>query len=246
MQENGLIDVPAQHSQNFGNDASLRAELSDAIDRRNKADEHAATAKDTARRAERACADARLSVSDFRAKHDAKLTELREAHVRAISDAIRQDKPVPGAPTPAPLDIAALQALEGQHAALEVSSTYLGLEANEAAAEAAKLAQEVHTCAVAVADHVYAVKHAELKAALSIVRKLEEEASAFHILDECRPGGALFATMKAELAIHLDREKALIAEDPQLRERRKMQEHIEGLEHPGRTPMAGFSSPPVR
>ena len=97
-----IMEAPEDEPGLPGNAQALRAALADAITSRREADERADAAKDTARRAEQARADARRYVDSFHAAHAAKATELREAHVKAISEAIRQDKPVPGTPASRP------------------------------------------------------------------------------------------------------------------------------------------------
>jgi hypothetical protein len=133
-------------------EADLRAALAEAIDRRHKADERAAAAKASAQRAEAHRADARKYVDGFREAHDAKVREAREIHAKAISEAIRQGRTVPGTPPAAVIDHDALQAAQDQCDALEVSATYLGLEANEAATEAGKAMEAVHVAAASPCD----------------------------------------------------------------------------------------------
>lgn len=197
-------------------EAELRATLKAAIARRDDLDRLAATAKETAHRAEALHIDARRVVDEFRARHDANVKAAREAHAHAISECIRAGKTVPGTPPPAALDIAALQAAEQQAAALEVSSIYLAVEANEAADAAAKAASEARLAATAVYDHIMRRKHLRLLAAQRIVNKERRDLSGFHILDEQRPGGAAFAAEKHELTIQLTPYKALVAEHPEL------------------------------
>jgi hypothetical protein len=205
----------------------LRRALAAAIDRRRKAEDRATVAKDIAKRAESARLEAKAYLVEYKAAHDAKAADLREQHIRRVADAIRQDKPVPGmAPAPV-LDNDALQAAQDQYGALEVSATLLALEAQEAATEAGKAMGEVQAQATAVMDHDYAARHAELLAALSIVRALEEQISGFHILDEARPGGPRFAKEKVEISIALDRDAALQAADPQLIEAWKIRAHYD-------------------
>ena len=105
----------------------------------------------------------------------------------------RHQRPVPGRPPAAALDTAALAAAEDQHDSLQVSATYLALEAQEAATEAGKAMDAVRAAAVAVMDHDAKRIVGELIAARDIFWKLTEQASGFFLVDARRPGGPKFA-----------------------------------------------------
>lgn len=230
--ENGIIELPdeiRQVNRPAPNEAELRADLADAIAKRREADKRAAAAKDTARRAEGHRLDARRYVDEFRKGHEAKMRELRDAHAKTVSEAIRAGRHVPGMPALPGIDSTALAAAESQHDALEVSATYLAIEANEAATEAGKAMDAVRTAAVAVMDHDGKRIFAELIAARDIFWRLEEQISGFCILDEARPGGPRFTALKDEIVVKINRQQTLAAERPELQERWKYNRYIDGL-----------------
>lgn len=207
----------------------LRAALAAAIAKRRKAEARADATKATARRAEQLHLDARRYLDTFKATHDARVREAREAHAKAISDAIRGEKPVPGTPPAAALDTAALQAAEGQRDALEVSATYLALESQDAAADASKAMQEVQVKAAAVLDHDAKCICAELVACRDVFWKLIKHASGFFSMDERRDGGPRFAKLKDEIATQINPERAMIWEHPEFVEHWKLIHHENGV-----------------
>ncbi len=221
--ENGVIEVTARRSSNFRKsgesdpaptEAELRAKLREAIEARNSADCHR---RDREGRATRRAEDLRLEASRaggrVRATHAERATEAREAHVREVSGRrSRQAGPFQaGHPSP-PSTPPPWPPWRTEHDTLQVTAAYLGLESNQAAADAAReAASEVHAAAVAIIDYDMQRKHAETIAAKDILERLIEDMSGFHIMDSRRPGGAKFVAMKDELAIRLDREAALMA-----------------------------------
>ena len=69
----------------------------------------------------------------------------------------------------------------------------------------------------------------ELIAARDIFWMLTKQASGFFLMDERRPGGPRFATLKDEIAIQLDRQSALVREHPEFRERYKLVQHTDAV-----------------
>ena len=74
------------------------AELGKAIARRRKADDRAAATKATAAEAERLRADAAKRADEIRAAQESALSAAKTHHAKAISEALRAGKPVPGTP----------------------------------------------------------------------------------------------------------------------------------------------------
>lgn len=195
-------------------DATLRARLKRAIDRQASLDRAAAAKRTVAKEAARLTGEAAAHVEKLRAAQQSRMSEVRAAHAKSISDALRREKPLPPRPSPAPTDIVALDAAVEQFAAFEVSATELDLEAQAAEQEAGKGRAEVEGLVSAILDGEGWTIGREIIALTERTHALMDRLSGLALRDEKRPGGPILHDMQRELLAQIDRRKAAVRRNP--------------------------------
>ena len=88
----------------------------------------------------------------LRTAQQSKMSELRAAYAKSISDALRTDKPIPAQPKPGAVDTVALSVAEEQFSSFEASADELAKEAQAAEDDAARHRVEVNALVDAILD----------------------------------------------------------------------------------------------